>query len=450
MSTVVEEAAAAVPRSDRRERIGWYFYAFADHAFYTTLLAVFLGPFLTSVAKNAADGQGNVHPLGITVSATSFYPYLISLSVFLSIFALPIVGALADRSAHRKRLLVGLAFSGAVITCGFAIIPRDGYLLGGLLYVLANIVLSAASVVYNSFLSQLVGPDERDGTSSRGWATGYIGGGIHLALCLVALKVFGETSTTVRGVMVFAGLWWAGFAVIPLLWLRDRPPMDPEPGVAADSVWSSGFRQLGQTLRHLKAYPLTLLFLLAFLVYNDGIQTVISIASTYGTEELKLSEQTLAATILVVQFVAFGGALLLGWIATRVGAWKTVLGSLVAWTAVILAAFWLPAGAPGLFMLLGAAIGIVLGGSQALSRSLFSQLIPAGREAEYFGFYGISDKGSSWLGPLVFGLVNQIVGNYRAAIVSLVIFFVVGFLLLLAVPVRRAIIAAGNTPPRVL
>ncbi len=131
MSTVVEEAAAAVPRSDRRERIGWYFYAFADHAFYTTLLAVFLGPFLTSVAKNAADGQGNVHPLGITVSATSFYPYLISLSVFLSIFALPIVGALADRSAHRKRLLVGLAFSGAVITCGFAIIPRDGYLLGG-------------------------------------------------------------------------------------------------------------------------------------------------------------------------------------------------------------------------------------------------------------------------------------------------------------------------------
>jgi UMF1 family MFS transporter len=448
MSTLAEEAAIEQPRSTRRERIGWYFYAFADHAFYTTLLAVFLGPFLTSIAKAAADGNGNVHPLGLTVAAKSFYPYLISLSVFLSIFALPIVGALADRSAHRRRLLAGTAFVGAAITCGFAVIPAKGYLLGGALYILANITLSAASVIYNSFLTRLVGPDERDATSSRGWATGYVGGGLHLALGLAAVTFIGETSAVVRGVMVFAGLWWAGFTVIPLLWLRDYPPLAPEPG--AGSAWASGFRQLGQTLAHLRTYPLTLLFLGAFLVYNDGIQTVISIASTYGTEELKLSDKVLAATVLIVQFVAFGGALGLGWIATKVGAWKTILGSLVAWTLVVLSAFWLPAGQAGLFMLLGAAIGIVLGGSQALSRSLFSQLIPAGREAEYFGFYGISDKGSSWLGPLVFGVVNQVVGNYRAAIFSLLVFFVAGFVLLLTVPVRRAIIAAGNTPPHVL
>jgi UMF1 family MFS transporter len=450
MSVVAEEPATAQPGSTRRERIGWYFYAFADHAFYTTLLAVFIGPFLTSVAKKAADGHGDVHPLGITVAATSFYPYLISLSVFLSIFALPIVGALADRSAHRRRMLAGIAFTGAAITCCFAIIPKDGYLLGGLLYVLANIALSCASVVYNSFLSQLVGPEERDATSSRGWATGYVGGFLHLLLCLVAVIELGDGAPVVRSVMVFAGLWWAGFTVLPLLWLRDRPPVAPEPASAADSAWSAGFRQLGSTLAHLRAYPLTLLFLGAFLVYNDGIQTVISIASTYGTVELQLSQGVLALTILIVQFVAFTGALLLGWIATKVGAWKTVLASLVAWTLVILTAFWLPAGKPVLFMLLAVAIGIVLGGSQALSRSLFSQLIPAGREAEYFGFYGISDKGSSWLGPLVFGLVNQIIGNYRAAIVSLVIFFVVGFVMLLAVPVRRAIVAAGNTPPHVL
>jgi Permeases of the major facilitator superfamily len=221
-----------------------------------------------------------------------------------------------------------------------------------------------------------------------------------------------------------------------------------EPG--AGSAWASGFRQLGQTIAHLRSYPLTLLFLGAFLVYNDGIQTVISIASTYGTEELRLEQKTLAVTVLLVQLVAFGGALGLGWVATRVGAWKTVLGSLVAWTAVVLAAFWLPPQQPVLFMLLGAGIGVVLGGSQALSRSLFSQLVPAGREAEYFGFYGISDKGSSWLGPLLFGVVNQTVGNYRAAIVSLLVFFVAGFLMLLFVPVRRAVVAAGNTPPHVL
>lgn len=444
MGTVVEQG------STRRERIGWYFYAFADHAFYTTLLAVFLGPYLTSIAEKAADGHGDVHPLGITVASGSYYPYLISVSVLLSVFTLPVVGAIADRSAHRKRLLGTLAFTGAVITCGFALLPADGYLLGGLLYVLANITLSAASVVYNSFLSQLVDADQRDATSSRGWATGYVGGGIHLALCLVAFTEFGDKhpDPVTRLVMVFAGLWWAGFAVIPLLWLRDRAPVAPEPGTG--STWSSGFRQLGATLRHLRAYPLTLLFLLAFLVYNDGIQTVIAVASTYGTKELKLQQGALAATILVVQFVAFGGALLLNQIAARVGAKKTILGSLVGWTVVVLAAYWVPAGSPALFMLLGAAIGIVLGGSQALSRSLFSQLIPAGREAEYFGFYGISDKGSSWLGPLIFGLVNQIVGNYRAAIVSLVVFFIAGFVVLLFVPVRRAIVAAGNTPPRVV
>jgi MFS transporter, UMF1 family len=450
MSTVVEQEPAAQPSSTRRERVGWYFYAFADHAFYTTLLAVFLGPYLTTIAKNAADSHHDVHPLGITVAATSYYPYLISVSVLLSVFALPIVGSIADRSAHRKRLLGAIAFTGAAITCCFALLPDRGYLLGGLLYILANIGLSAASVVYNSFLSQLVGADLRDATSSRGWATGYVGGGIHLALCLVAVFVVGDQHTMAleRGVTVFAGLWWAGFAIIPLMWLRDRPPVAPEPGTG--NTWVSGFRQLGATLRHLRAYPLTLLFLLAFLVYNDGIQTVIAVASTYGTDELKLTQSALAATILVVQFVAFGGALLLNRIAARVGARRTILGSLVGWIVVVLAAYGVPAGSPWLFMLLGAAIGIVLGGSQALSRSLFSQLIPAGREAEYFGFYGISDKGSSWLGPLIFGLVNQIVGNYRAAIVSLVVFFIAGFVILLFVPVRRAIVAAGNTPPRVV
>jgi len=445
MTTVVDTA----PRSDRRERIGWYFYAFADHAFVTTVLAVVIGPYLTSVAKNAADSHGQVHPLGITVAAGSYYPYLVSLSVFLSVFALPVTGALADRSAHRKRLLAMMAYTGAALTACFALLPRDGYLLGGVLFVLANIALSAASVVYNSFLSQLVDEEKRDTVSSIGWATGYIGGGLNLIVALAIFTIFGSDPPQVHLVMLICAVWWAGFTVLPLRWLRDRPPVieDSTPG---GHVLGAGFRQLGQTLRHLKAYPLTLMFLLAFLVYNDGIQTVISLASTYGTEELKLTQSVLALTILIVQFVAFGGALLLGWIATLVGAWKTVLGSLVAWTAIILTTFWLPAHSPGLFMLVGAAIGLVLGGSQALSRSLFSQLIPIGREAEYFGFYAISDRGTSWLGPLVFGLVYQMTTSYRVGIVSLLIFFVVGFFLLLAVPIRRAIVAAGNTPPRVV
>jgi UMF1 family MFS transporter len=449
MSAVVEEAPAAQPSSTRRERVGWYLYSFADHAFFTTMLAVFIGPYITKVlAKNAADAHGRVHPLGIPVAYDSYYPYLIAVSVLLSVIVLPLVGAVADRSAHRKRLLAGFAFTGAALTCCFALATGSAYLLGGLLYLLASIALNAASVVANSFLTRLVDADQRDATSSRGWAIGYLGGGLNLALCLVGVLSAHQSNASIRLVFVFAGLWWAGFTVFPLLWLRERPPMEAAPGEGG--TLSSGFRQLGRTLSHLRTYPLTLLFLLAFLVYNDGIQTVIALASTYGTQELKLSDSVLAITILIVQFVAFGGALLLGLIAGRTGAKRTILGSLVGWTALVVAAYFIPANAPLLFMALAAAIGLVLGGSQALSRSLFSQLIPAGREAEYFGFYGISDKGSSWLGPLLFGVVNQVVGNYRAAIVSLVVFFVAGFILLLAVPVRRAIVAAGNTPPHVV
>ncbi|MCZ7374327.1 MFS transporter [Micromonospora sp. WMMC250] len=449
------------PASTRRERRGWYIYDWANSAFQTTVITVFLGPFLTTVAEVAAGCElgadscdGFVYPLGIKVAAGSYYPYLISLSVFLTVFVLPVIGAIADRSAHKKRLLGGAAFTGAGATIAMAFVTGDRYLLGGALFLVANISFGAAIVVYNSFLPQLGGPDERDGISSRGWALGYLGGGLLLALNLVAITLLDDgdnpqrTLDLARWSIVSAGVWWALFTLVPLRWLRERPPAAALTG--GGNVLTDGFRQLGRTVREIKAYPLTLYFLLAFLVYNDGIQTVITLASQYGTEELRLEQSTLIITILLVQFLAFGGALSLGALARRIGAWKTVLLSLVLWTGVIIAAFRLPAEAPVPFMVLGAAIGLVLGGSQALSRSLFSQLIPTGKEGEYYGFYEISDKGTSWLGPLAFGLVFQLTSSYRVGLVSLLIFFVVGFLLLAAVPMRRAIVAAGNTPPRVL
>lgn len=449
------------PRSSRRERTGWYFYDWANSAFQTTVITVFLGPFLTTVAEQAAGCElgadsclGYVYPLGIKVAVGSYYPYLISLSVLLTVFVLPVVGAVADRTRHKKRLLAAAAYVGAGATVAMAFVTGERYLLGGALFLVANIAFGAAIVVYNSFLPQLGGPDDRDGISSRGWALGYLGGGLLLALNLAVVTAFTEegnpqrTLDLARWSIVSAGVWWAAFTLVPLRWLREHPTAAAL--TSGGNVLTDGFRQLGRTLRQLRAYPLTLFFLLAFLVYNDGIATVITLSSQYGTEELRLTQSTLIITILLVQFLAFGGALLLGALARRIGAWKTVLLSLVLWIAVVIAAFRLPAEAPLPFMALGAAIGLVLGGSQALSRSLFSQLIPAGKEGEYYGFYEISDRGTSWLGPLAFGLVFQLTNSYRVGLVSLLIFFVVGFVLLLAVPMRRAIVAAGNRPPRVL
>jgi UMF1 family MFS transporter len=440
-------------RADKRERRGWYFYDWANSAFYTTVITVFLGPYLTSVAERAAgciddtDHCATIHPLGIAVAPGSFFAYTLSISVFAQVVFLPIIGAMADRTRHKKRLLAWLAAIGSLTTVAMVLITGDRYLLGGALLIVANIAYGGANVVYYSYLPYLASPDERDAVSSRGWAIGYLGGGLLLLLNVVAVLTkdsFGwSTGAVARWSIVSSGVWWGLFTIYALWPLRDRPPAEAPAG----NPVLSGFRQLGHTLRDLRAFPLTLFFLVAYLIYNDGIQTVISLSSTYATEELKLSQTALVPTILMVQFLAFGGALALGALARRIGAWKSILISLVLWTFVLVAAYFVPARQPLLFLLLGAAIGLVLGGSQALSRSLYSQLIPPGREAEYYGLYEISDRGTSWFGPLLFGIAFQLTSSYRVSIISLVVFFALGFVLLLFVPVRKAIIAAGNTPP---
>jgi UMF1 family MFS transporter len=437
--------------ADRRERTGWYFYEWANHGFYTVCVTVFLGPYLSSVTQKAADAHGMVHPLGIPVAAGSFFSYVVSLSVLLSVFVLPVIGAIADRSARKRELMAVCAYLGAAATVLLLFCTDDRYLLGGVLFLVANICYSASIVVYYSFLPQLAPPDKRDSVSSIGWSFGYVGGGVLLAFAVVAVlagpSLGWVTGTIARCALAAAGIWWAGFTIIPLVTLRNRPPLE---GVAQGNPLVFGFRQLGRTLSELRAFPLTILFLVGFLIYNDGIQTVILLAAQYATDELKLAQAVLVPTILLIQFVAFFGALAMGAVAKRIGAVKTVLGSLVAWIVLIVCAFFLPAGQILPFMALGVGIGLVLGGSQALSRSLFSQLIPPGKEAEYFGIYVISDKGTSWLGPLLFGLVFQFFGSYRLAIISLIIFFVVGAAVLAFVPIRKAIEQAGNTPPALL
>ncbi|MER6345719.1 MFS transporter [Streptomyces sp. NPDC001595] len=438
-TTEADESAAR-----RREQRGWYFYDWACSVYSTSVLTVFLGPYLTSVAESAADADGFVHPLGVPVRAGSFFAYAVSLSVIVAILAMPLVGAAADRTGRKKPLLAIAAYLGAAATAGMFFLSGDRYLLGGLLLVVANAAQSVAMMLYNSYLPQIAPPAERDAVSSRGWAFGYAAGALVLVGNLVLYQAhdsFGlSEGEAVRICLASAGLWWGAFALIPLRRLRDRPSREPAAALP-------GHRQLMATLRDMRRHPLTLAFLLAYLVYNDGIQTVISQASLYGSEELGLGQSTLITAVLLVQVLAVAGALALGRLARRYGAQRTVLGSLVAWTVILATGYVLPAGEPVWFFALAAGIGLVLGGSQALSRSLFSHLVPPGKEAEYFSAYELSDRGMSWLGPLLFGLTYQLTGSYRDAIISLVAFFVLGFVLLARVPVRRAIRDAGNPVP---
>jgi UMF1 family MFS transporter len=417
------------------------------------VITVFLGPYLTTVAKAAADAHGYVHPLGIPVRAGSYFAYAISASVLLSVLVMPLAGAVADRTGRKKPLMGVFAYIGAGATTGMFFLSGDRYLLGGALLVTANVAYAASVVIYNSFLPQIAEPHERDKVSSRGWAFGYAGGSVVLVANLVLFlqhDAFGVSEgMAVRICLASAGLWWGAFTVVPLLRLRERGTAR-EAGAGESGSLGQGFRQLAETVKDMRRYPLTLAFLLAYLVYNDGVQTVISQASVYGSEELGLDQSTLIAAILLVQVLAVAGALLLGRLAARYGAQRTVLGSLVAWTVTIGAGYFLPAGEPAWFFVLAAAIGMVLGGSQALSRSLFSHMVPRGKEAEYFSVYEVSDRGTSWLGPLMFGLTYQLTGSYRDAIISLVVFFAAGFVLLARVPVRRAVAAAGNPVPETI
>ena len=506
----------------KRYHRSWYWYDWANSAFVTTVGTVLFGPYLTTVAKEAAcpgltsdekcttnlyavpaasslpgwdwvlallavvvlavsvvlsmrsDTRANRPPSPTSkglIAATglalltfvliapldpgSVAPYTITFATLLSAVLLMIVGAIADRSPRPARLMGIFAWVGSLAAAGLFFVQGSNWRLGALLMIIATIALGSSLVVYDAILVRIARPDDRDKVSSRGWALGYLGGGLLLALNLVIVSkpdlIGVDTGTAVRISMLSAALWWGLFTLIPVLgmWRLKGAGVQltdaPSEGAVGGSI-----AQLQHTFRDLKKYPQTLMFLLAYLFFNDGIQTVISSSSIYGAEQLKFAQTQLIALILLVQFVAFGGALLFGWFAARHGARKTILGSLFAWCAIVVAAFFVPEKAFIPFLVLGVLIGIVLGGSQALSRSLFSQLVPRSREAEFFAFYQAMERGTSWFGTLLFGLVHQLTHSYRPAIVALVLFFVLGWWFLRKVDVRQGIKDAGNEMPAIV
>ena len=453
-------AAEVDPSARVREQKAWYWYDWANSAFVTTTAAVLFAPYLTSVAEKAACGYvtdedkhikctQDLHVLGLDVSAGSLVFYLVTAATILSAIVLPIVGAVADRSASKPRLLGGFAWAGSAMAALMFFVAGSNWQLGAVLLVFATLFLGASLVVYDSILVDIADPDERDTVSSKGWALGYLGGGLLLALNFVLLTVMSDnTEMAVRISLLSAGLWWAVFTIIPVRGIRSRPPINTvaEPG----GLVTASFGQLWHTLKDLRGYPVTLTFLLAYLFYNDGIQTVIYAASVYGEKELGFEKSTVLMAFLVVQCVGIAGALGFGRIANRVGGFKVIKTGLFIWLAVVVVGWLIPANNFALFLVLAVAIGVVLGGTQALSRSFYSQLIPRGREAEYFSLYQACERGTSWIGTLIFGLVHQWTDSYRPALLALMVLFILGIILLMRVDPRRGIEQAGNELPAVV
>lgn len=448
---------ADVAHERRAQQRAWNWYDWANSAFYTTVLTVLFGPLMITVAGRAAGcGESpddtcskTVSVLGLHLAAGSLPSYLTSFATIASAFILPVIGAVADRSARKKWHMGFFAWAGAFAGALLFFLRGDHWQLGAVAVVVSSILGGCSLVSYYAILVDISTEDERDLASSRGWAFGYLGGGILLLVNLVIVQghdAFGlGKELAVRLSLLSAAVWWALFTIIPVRRLRDAPARALAP--TGGGVLQRSFGQLWATLREMRSFPMTLTFLLAYLFYNDGIQTVIYSASIYGSKQLHFSDSVLIAAILMIQFVAFGGALFFGRWASRYGAYRCLLVGTFAWMVIVVLAMFLPARNVGLFLAIGVAIALVMGGTQALSRSFFSLLIPRGREGEYFALYNACERGTSWFGTLLFGLVFQLSGSYRPAIVSLVVFFVLGAFLLLRLDPRRGIEEAGNAVP---
>ncbi|MGH3930114.1 MAG: MFS transporter, partial [Pseudonocardiaceae bacterium] len=361
MGTATVQPATGDPHDDggrRREQWGWCWYDWANSVFPTSIITVFLSLYLTTVAEDDAQASGQLCPgdnalvscdislFGLHLPAGALWGYLLAASTILQVLVLPVTGAIADRTQNKRRMLALFAFTGAGATVLLALVAGTNWQLGVMLFLVANLGYGASVVVYYSVLPEIATADERDGVSSLGWAFGYLGSGtalvVQLAIYLGRDALGLSESDAVRVCFLITGVWWAAFTLIPLSRLRrHQSPQANDRGLA---VLTGGFRQLGGTLREARAYPLTLGFLAAYLIYTDGITTVANVAGLYGERELGLERSTLITTILLVQFVAFFGALIHGRVARRFGAKRTIMGSLVVWIGVVVAAYFVQAG----------------------------------------------------------------------------------------------------------
>lgn len=476
MSVVDDGRETMTSASNRkREQRGWVWYDWANSVFPTSVTTVFGSLYLTAVAADAAiadkatngpnpcpaDSAGDTNKLvdcqigilGLHFQAGSLWGYLLAVATVVQVLIVPLMGAIADRGQHKKRMLAIFAFGGATATALMALVSGTNWQLGVALFILGNIGFGTSVVIYYSFIPDIATADERDGLSTRGWAFGYLGSGAALLLQLgiyLAHDSIGLSSGNAAQIaFLTSGIWWAAFTLIPLRRLKDHQKTHGHERDAGN-MFGAAFKELGSTIKLAKAYPLTLAFLGTYLIYTDGIATVANVSAQYGSEELHFEDTVLISTILIVQFVAFFGGVLHGFVARRVGAKRTIMMSLAVWVVVIAAAYFVQAGQAIQFFLLAGGIGLVLGGTNALSRSLFSQMVPPGKEAQYFSVYEMGERATSWMGPLLFAAVAGATGSYRPAIISLVVFFFVGLVLMFFVPIRRAIRAVGNPEPALL
>ena len=441
-------------KNDSKEIFGWVLYDWANSAFFTTVVGVLVGPYLLGLAQKAVGEDGTIADLYIfRVTPKGLPAFCVAVSVISMVAFLPVMGAIADYTRLKKLLMALFCYAG-VIAGSLLFFVTESWLACSLLYITSTMFFAASNVFYNAFLIDITTEDRRDKISSYGYGLGYISGFVMLVLNLLFLlnaESLGFTRAgAVRICFLAASLWWGSFAAITFYLLKTRDAQKAVP--KGKSIVLIGFHELWVTLKELRRLRYTMLFLIAYLFYNDGIQTVILQSSVFISYELftskglEIDNSFLLIIFAIAQISAAAGAFLFERIARFIGAKRTIILSLVIWCAIVIYAYAFFESKLQAY-LMGGAIGMVLGSAQALSRSLYSQMIPAGRESSFFGLYEISEKGTSWMGQLMFTIIVGATGSFRQAILGLIVFFIIGSIILLFTDTTRAIHEAGNLTP---
>lgn len=403
-------------------RWGWAMYDWANSAFATTVMAGFFPVFFKHYWNADVAVTESTFRLGLANSMASL----------LIVLTAPLLGAIGDHLGRRKRMLMGFAFLGLLMTGGLYLVGEGEWQLAATVYVLAVFGFSGSNIFYDSLLPFVSSRDDLDRTSALGFSLGYLGGGLLLGLnVLMTLKPqwFGlsDAAMAVRLSFVMVALWWLVFS-LPLMVLVPEPENHPH-GVTP-RVLGIGFRRIGDTLHKIRRLRPVWLFLVAYWLYIDGVGTIVRMAVDYGLS-LGFEQKSLILALLITQFTGFPAALLFGWIGSRFGPRAGIFLALLIYMVVTLYGAMMDSVKD--FYLLAFAIGLAQGGIQALSRSLYARMIPRGHTAEFFGFYNMLGKFAAILGPLMIGLVGAMTGSPRAGILSLLVLFMAGAMLLIRV-----------------
>ena len=422
----------------KKEINSWMLYDFANSAYATTILAVIFNKYFAQVV---AGGEAGIYIAGMHIQGAAFFTFTISISMTIVALMSPILGAIADYSGSKKEFLIFFALLGIGFTGGLFFIYEGDYWLGALLFIMSQIGFSGANVFYNSYLPDISDETNVGKISGIGWAIGYIGGGVLLAinLYMLDLPLFSSREQAIHWCFLSVSVWWLIFSIPLMKNLKNYQNKQELP--ARKSYLNIGLSRVKKTFGELKKYKTLSRFLAAYLLYNDGIQTVITMASIFGAQVVGMETKELVVFFLMIQFTAFFGALIFGYVVDKIGCKETILASLLGWCIIVVWAFFL-----GIvwsekteYWILGVLVGLVMGGSQAASRTLQAILTPEEKSAEFFGFFAVAGKFSSVFGPLIYGLILSLTGSLRYGILSLIVFFIAGFIILYSIDINKGI-----------